>query len=237
MRMNRFMPACSYLLLGNYQCCPARPKPTQAIRYIKLANTLRAVEKSDESISLLKRALPLARSDNLYWDAVTNELLGLSYSDLRDSTTAIQYLDRARDQYLKLKYVASAWGVNEIVRNLSNKNLYAGIQIGTSTIKLAILKTRYETDFYKKDIKTTVDIANPAVTFFADARARISRTGCAENMPGFHPAVQHSQRTRFHCVEQRRSGRTGQKPRPAGKNSTISCRVCCRTATLKSIQP
>ncbi|CAN5550194.1 hypothetical protein BH09BAC4_BH09BAC4_19970 [soil metagenome] len=142
---------------------------SQAIRYIKLANTLREVDKSDESINLLKRALPAVKSSNLYWEAVTNELLGLSYKDLKDSTTALQYLERARTQYLKLKYVASAWGVNEIVRNLSSKNLYAGIQIGSSTIKLAILKTKYETDFYEKDIKSTLDIANPAVTLFADA--------------------------------------------------------------------
>ncbi len=142
---------------------------SQAIRYIKLANTLRAVDKSDEAISLLKRAMPAVKSTNLYWEAVTNELLGLSYSDLRDSTTALSYLEKARGQFLKLKYVASAWGVNEVVRNLSNKNLYAGVQIGTSTIKLAILKTKYETDFYEKEIKSTVDIANPSETFFADA--------------------------------------------------------------------
>ena len=142
---------------------------SQAIRYIKLANTLRAVDKSDEAINLLKRAMPAVKSTNLYWEAVTNELLGLSYSDLHDSTTALSYLEKARGQFLKLKYVASAWGVNEVVRNLSNKNLYAGVQIGTSTIKLAILKTKYETDFYEKEIKSTVDIANPSETFFADA--------------------------------------------------------------------
>ena len=142
---------------------------SQAIRYIKLANTLRAVDKSDEAISLLKRAMPAVKSTNLYWEAVTNELLGLSYSDLRDSTTALSYLEKARGQFLKLKYVASAWGVNEVVRNLSNKNLYAGVQIGASTIKLAILKTKYETDFYEKEIKSTVDIANPSETLFADA--------------------------------------------------------------------
>ncbi|MCX6216214.1 tetratricopeptide repeat protein [Spirosoma sp.] len=163
----------SFVLISGFCSTMGLAQPaqnlTQAIRYIKLASTLRAVDKSDESISLLKRALPAVRTTNFYWEAVTNESLGLSYSDLRDTTMALQYLERARSQYLKLKYVASAWGVNEIVRNLSNKNLYAGIQIGTSTIKLAILKTRYETDFYEKDIKTTVDIANPGVTFVADA--------------------------------------------------------------------
>ena len=141
----------------------------QAIRYIKLANTLREVDKSDASISLLQRALPTVKTSSFYWEAVTNELLGLSYSDLHDTTTALRYLEKARAQYLKMKYVASAWGVNEVVRNLSSKNLYAGIQIGTSSIKLAILKTKYETDFYEKDIKSIVDIANPAMTLFADA--------------------------------------------------------------------
>ncbi|GAB3803240.1 hypothetical protein GCM10028819_32860 [Spirosoma humi] len=157
---------CLWCSIGLAQ--PAQ-STTQAIRYIKLANTLRAVEKSDEAISLIKRAIPAVQKTNFYWEAVANELLGLSYMDLRDSTTAISYLEKARAQYLKLKYVASAWGVNEVVRNLSNKNLYAGIQIGTSTIKLAILKTRYETDFYEKEIKSTVNIANPSATFFADA--------------------------------------------------------------------
>ena len=142
---------------------------TQAIRYIKLANTLRQVDKSDAAIDLLKRAQPAVRSTNFYWEAVSNELLGLSYSDLHDTTTAVRYLEKARAQYLKLKYVASAWGVNEIVRNLSSKNLYAGIQIGTSSIKLAILKTKYETDFYEKDVRSIVDIPNPTMTLFADA--------------------------------------------------------------------
>ncbi|MVM30038.1 tetratricopeptide repeat protein [Spirosoma sp. HMF4905] len=140
----------------------------QAIRYIKLANTLREVDKSDAAINLLQRALPATKTTSLYWEAVTNELLGLSYHDLHDTSAALSYLQRAGAQYLKLKYVASAWGVNEIVRNLSNKNLYAGIQIGSSSIKLAILKTKYETDFYEKDIKSIADIANPSITLFAD---------------------------------------------------------------------
>ncbi|MFD2569145.1 tetratricopeptide repeat protein [Spirosoma soli] len=143
---------------------------TQAIRYIKLANTLRAVNKSDESVKLLMRALPATvQAKNLYWEAVTNELLGLSYNDLQDPTRSVRYLEKAREQYAKLKYVASAWGVNEVIRDISGKNLYAGIQIGASDIKLAILKTKYETDFYEKDIKSTITIPNPTVTLFADA--------------------------------------------------------------------
>lgn len=150
-------------LLGLY-LSPVLAQPatslTQSIRFIKLANTLREVDKSQESISLLNRAMPAVQSKHLYWEAVINELLGLSYKDLRDSTTALRYLERARTQYTQLKYVASGWGVNEIIRDISSKNIYAGIQIGTSGVKVAIFKTRYETDFYEKDIKSTFDIPN-----------------------------------------------------------------------------
>jgi tetratricopeptide (TPR) repeat protein len=140
----------------------------QAIHYIKLANTLREVDKSQESISLLQRALP-AVPGSLYWSAVANELMGLSYRDLNDGTNALRYLEKARDQYAKLKYVASAWGVNEVMRDVSGKNVYAGIQIGASDIKVAIFKTKYESDFYEKDIKSKFDVPNPTVTLVADA--------------------------------------------------------------------
>lgn len=133
---------------------------TQAIRYIKLANTLREVDKSQESINLLQRAMPAVKGKNLYWEAITNELLGLSYKDIKDSTTALRYLEQARTQYTKLKYVASGWAVNEIIRDISSKNIYAGIQIGTEGVRVAIFKTKYETDFYEKDIKTTFVIPN-----------------------------------------------------------------------------
>ena len=48
--------------------------------------------------------------------------------------------------------MASAWGVNELARGISGKNVYAGVQIGASAIKVAIFKTDYESDFYEKDI-------------------------------------------------------------------------------------
>ncbi|MBC8155396.1 MAG: tetratricopeptide repeat protein [Bacteroidetes bacterium] len=140
---------------------------TQAIHYIKLANTLREVNKSEESISLLKRALPAVESKNLYWEAVTNELLGLSHNDLEEYEPAVRYLEIARSQYAKLKYVASAWGVNEVIRNISGKNVYAGIQIGASDVKLAIFKTQYESDFYEKDIRSVINV--PDVSVVADA--------------------------------------------------------------------
>lgn len=140
----------------------------QAVHFIKLANTLREVDKSQESISLLLRAMPAVESKNPYWEAVTNELLGLSYNDIRDTTNALRYLTRARTQYTKLKYVASGWGVNEVIRNITGKNVYAGVQINTAGVTIAIFKTKYESDFYEKDIKTTFTIPNSPL-LYADA--------------------------------------------------------------------
>ncbi|MFD2937173.1 tetratricopeptide repeat protein [Spirosoma flavum] len=142
--------------------------PLQAVHYIKLANTLREVDKSQESISLLLRAMPAVQSKNLYWEAVTNELLGLSYNDIKDTTTALRYLERARTQYTNLKYVASGWGVNEVIRKISGKNMYAGIQVSTTGVQVAIFKTKYESDFYEKEIKTIVEIPSSPL-LYADA--------------------------------------------------------------------
>lgn len=162
----------SLLLLGCWintgLAQPAR-NTMQAIQFVKLANTLREVDKSQESISLLTRAMPAVKSKNLYMEAVINELMGLSYNDLTNRTQALQYLELARSQYTKLKYVASAWAVNEVIRDISGKNVYAGIQIGVSDITLVILKTKYESDFYEKTIQSTVSIPNASAALFADA--------------------------------------------------------------------
>ena len=132
-----------------------------AIHYTKLANTLREVDKSPESISLLNRAMPAFISGkSVYWQAVANELIGLSYKDIKDTTNALAYLQKSLDLYGKLKYVASGWGVNEVMRALSSKNIYAGIQFNETGVRVAIFKTKYESDFYEKDIKTTFDIPN-----------------------------------------------------------------------------
>ncbi len=147
---------------------------TQAVHYIKLANTLRAVHKAQASIDLLKRALPIAKRQSPYWEAATNELLGLSYGDLNDPKQALPYLEKARSQYAMLKYVASGWAVNEVIRDIAGKNVYAGIQINASDIKVAIFKTRYESEFYEKDIQSTFDIPNN--NLFADA-SRTYRAG------------------------------------------------------------
>ena len=61
----------------------------QAIHHIKLANTLREVNKSEESLSLLKRALPTVEQKSSYWEAVTTELIGLCHKDLDEYELAV----------------------------------------------------------------------------------------------------------------------------------------------------
>ena len=137
----------------------------QAIHFTKLANTLREVDKSPESISLLNRAMPaFISAKSLYWQAVANELIGLSYKDVKDTTSALNYLQKALDQYSQLKYVASGWGVNEVMRALASKNVYAGIQFGSSGVRVAIFNTVYETDFYGKSIRSTFEIPSNLLT-------------------------------------------------------------------------
>jgi tetratricopeptide (TPR) repeat protein len=148
----------------------------QAIQYVKLANTLRELDKSPAAVDLLERALPAVQSKNLYWTAITNELLGLCYKDQKDSAQALNYLRQARSQYAQLKYVASAWAVNEIIRDMSGKNLYAGVQIGPTEIKVAILKTDYETDFYEKDIQRTFVIPNSLLVADASSSFKSGQT-------------------------------------------------------------
>ena len=68
----------------------------QGIHYTKLANTLREVDKSPESISLLNRAMPaFVSAKSLYWQAVANELIGLSYKDIKDTTQALNVLSQS----------------------------------------------------------------------------------------------------------------------------------------------
>ncbi len=173
--MNRFL--FLFFLIGLPTCtgmAQTARNTTQAIHFIKLATTLREVNKSQESVNLLRRALPAVRSRSLYWEAVTNEILGLSYNDLDQRPNALAHLERARTQYARLNYVASAWGVNEIIREISGKNLYAGVLLGTSDVKVVILKTQYETDFYEKDVRSVISIPGgvlPDAALSADASA------------------------------------------------------------------
>ena len=132
----------------------------EAIHFIKLANSFRALDRNPQAISLLLRALPAVQSKDVYWESVTYELLGLAHNDQQNRLSALRYLQRARSGYQKLRYEGSVWVMGELIRDIANKNLYAGIQFGTSGAKLAIFQTKLVDGFYQKDIKSRIDIPN-----------------------------------------------------------------------------
>ena len=62
----------------------------EAIRFIKLGNTLRAIDKPQEAIALLLRALPPVQEKDLYWEAVAYENMGLAYTDQENTPEAVR---------------------------------------------------------------------------------------------------------------------------------------------------
>lgn len=132
----------------------------EAVRFIKLGNTLRAVDKPQQAIDILVRALPAVRGKDPYWEAVAYENLGLTYYDQENSLDAVRYFQKALDLYKQLNFAASETAMRELIGELNGSNLYAGIDIGASGVKLAIFRTKYENGFYTKDIKSKPDAPN-----------------------------------------------------------------------------
>ncbi|MBO0934321.1 tetratricopeptide repeat protein [Fibrella aquatilis] len=138
------------LVPGLAQKAPTIP---EAIRFIKLGNTLREVDKPQQAIEMLLRALPAVGRKDLYWEAVAYENLGLAYRDQENTTDAVRYFQKAQLLYKLLKYKASETAMNELIDEATDKKLYAGIDIGSSGIKLAIFSTKLEDGFYTKTIR------------------------------------------------------------------------------------
>lgn len=144
------------VLLG----CLAVPAPaqnaqniTEATRFIKLGNTLRMVDRPQQAIDLLLRALPAVQSKDTYLEAVAYENLGFAYNEQENSRDAVRYFQKAYILYQKLNFAASEAAMRQLIAETSGKDLYAGIDIGSSGVKLAIFRTTYENGFYAKDIK------------------------------------------------------------------------------------
>lgn len=162
------------LIVLGVSAAPATAQPArttlEAVHFIKLANSFRALGRSSQAINLLLRALPVVKRKSLYWEAVAYELLGLAHNEQDDRLAAIRYLQLAQARYRRLKYEGSIWVLGEMLREISGKNLYAGIQFGASGAKLAIFQTKFVNGFYEKDIKARIDVSNGT-----DKRARTSK--------------------------------------------------------------
>ncbi|MCX6215476.1 tetratricopeptide repeat protein [Spirosoma sp.] len=134
-------------------CAQNAANSVEALHFIKLGNTLRMVDRPQQAIDLLLRALPTVQSKDSYLEAVAYENLGFAYTDLENGQTALSYLYKAHNLYQKLNYGASAAAMRQLIGEMSGKDLYAGIDIGASGVKLAIFRSVYENGFFTKDIK------------------------------------------------------------------------------------
>ena len=143
------------LLLG-WQSVPAQDAKSvvEASRFIKLGNTLRMVDRPQQAIDLLLRALPAVQLKDFYLTAVAYENLGYAYNEQENSQDAVRYFQKALYLYQKLNFAASEAAMRQLIAETSGKDVYAGIDIGSSGVKLAIFRTTYENGFYAKDIKS-----------------------------------------------------------------------------------
>jgi tetratricopeptide (TPR) repeat protein len=126
---------------------------TEALHFIKLGNTLRMVDRSQQAIDLLLRALPAVQAKDFYMEAVAYENLGFAYSEQENNQASLRYFQKAHFLYQKLNYGASEAAMRQLIGEVSGKDLYAGIDVGASGVKLAIFRTTYENGFYSKDVK------------------------------------------------------------------------------------
>ncbi len=128
--------------------------PVEAARFIKLGNTLRMVDRTQQAIDLLLRALPAIQQKDQGQEAVAYENLGYAYSDMQNTAEAVRYYQRALTLYQKLGFSASEAAMRQLLNEAAGKDLYAGVDIGASGVKLAIFRTTYDNGFYAKDIRS-----------------------------------------------------------------------------------
>ena len=132
----------------------------EAARFIKLGNTLRMVDRPQQAIDLLLRALPAVQLKDFYLEAMAYENLGYAYNEQENSQDAVRYFQKALYLYQKLNYAASAAAMKQLIGEAAGKELYAGIDIGSSGVKLAIFRTSYENGFFAKDIRSKPQAPN-----------------------------------------------------------------------------
>lgn len=116
-------------------------KINNALRYIKLGNTLREAQQYDLSEKYLRQGLQIiTEQGDKYWEAATYENLGLLYKDQDKPEDAARYFNKALAIYRQLKMSLSEKALEQMLTGAEGKEQsYAGIEIGAKGIKLSIL--------------------------------------------------------------------------------------------------
>lgn len=128
-----------FLLLSSIIVTTAQDVNT-ALRYLKIANTLREVKQFDQSEEYLNKALGMVRGRNEYWEAAIYENLGFLYRDQENILEASRNFSKAIDIYKKLKMGMSEKAISQLLDGLKEaEELYAGIDIGSKGVKLSII--------------------------------------------------------------------------------------------------
>jgi len=116
-------------------------KINNALRYIKLGNTLREAQQYDLSEKYLRQGLQIiTEQGDKYWEAATYENLGLLYKDQDKPEDAARYFNKALALYRQLKMSLSEKALEQMLTGAEGREQsYAGIEIGAKGIKLSIL--------------------------------------------------------------------------------------------------
>lgn len=116
-------------------------KINNALRYIKLGNTLREAQQYDLSEKYLRQGLQIiTEQGDKYWEAATYENLGLLYKDQDKPEDAARYFNKALAIYHQLKMLLSEKALEQMLTGAEGKEQsYAGIEIGAKGVKLSIL--------------------------------------------------------------------------------------------------
>jgi tetratricopeptide (TPR) repeat protein len=145
---------CSWLLVSLSLNAQNARTAVEAARFIKLGNTLRMVDRPQQAVNLLQRALPAVQQKDIAQEAIAYENLGYAYTDLENRREAVRCFQKATALYQKLGFTASEAAMRQLMTEAAGKDLYAGIDIGASGVKLAIFRTTYDNGFYAKDIRS-----------------------------------------------------------------------------------
>ncbi|MFT3932957.1 MAG: tetratricopeptide repeat protein [Chitinophagaceae bacterium] len=116
-------------------------KINNALRYIKLGNTLREAQQYELSEKYLRQGLQIiTEQGDKYWEAATYENLGLLYKDQDKADDASRYFNKALTLYRQLKMSLSEKALEQMLNGAEGREqAYAGIEIGAKGVKLSIL--------------------------------------------------------------------------------------------------
>ena len=130
-----------FLLLNHAGAQDYYRKINNALRYLKLGNTLREAQQYDLSEKYLRQGLQIiTQQGDKYWEAAAYENLGLLFKDQDKPEDAARYFNKALAIYRQQKMSLSEKALEQLLTGAEGKEeSYAVIEIGSKWIKLSIL--------------------------------------------------------------------------------------------------